>query len=135
MVFGIAALHLFGKFLEIHLWESAFQRSCYLMLATMLKNLICHRCFSRNSPVSRSAVLMNTIGEEKYKHLKTKQNNSKGGDSLCLNYAIVASVSVFCESVKSKSWCPWMITCTHKNILVINTTRLLWCVNIFRYWC
>ena len=37
--------------------------------------------------VPRSAVLSNIIGEEKNKHLKTKQNNSKGADSLCSNYS------------------------------------------------
>ena len=132
MVFGIAALHLFGKFLEIHLWESAFQRSCYLMLATMLKKLICHRCFSRNSPVSRSAVLMNTIGEEKYKHLKTKQNNSKGADSLCLNYAhSCICFYICCKSMKIKSWCPRMLIRMHENILAVSITRSLWFVQSF----
>ena len=55
--------------------------------------------------VPRSAFLSNIIGEEKNKHLKTKQNKTiqKEQTVFAQIIPIVTSVSVSCESPKSKS--------------------------------
>ena len=64
----------------------------------------------------RSAVLSNIIGEEKNKHLKTKQNKTiqKEQTVFAQIIPIVASVSVSCESLKSK----------HEDSFGVNTTRV-----------
>ena len=72
--FEVAVQHLSRKFFKTHLRQSTFQQSCYIMLATMLKNLLCDGGFPRNSlKVSSTAAVTNIIGEKKYEHQKTNQ--------------------------------------------------------------
>ena len=114
MFFEIAVLHLFGKFLETHLWKSTFQQSCHHMLATMLKKFILWGKFFKVFHESLKYSCCNEHQGRKIWTSKNKPNNSKGAGSLCLNYdrsRICFCVS--CKSMKRKSWCPRMVTDTH----------------------
>ena len=116
MFFEIAVLHLFGKFLETHLWKSTFQQSCHHMLATMLKKFILWRKFFKVFHESLKYSCCNEHQGRKIWTSKNKPNNSKGAGRLCLNYdhsRICFYVS--CKSMKRKSWCPRMVIHTHTH--------------------
>ena len=126
--FEIAVLHLFGKLFEAHLRQSTFQQSCYLMLATMLNNFTLCQKFSKELPESVKYSCCNKHHwRRKTWTSKNKQNNSKGADSLCLNYA--HSHICFCiswKSTKSISWCPRVVTRTNENILAVQDRCGAW---------
>ena len=92
MFFEIAVLHLFGKFLERHLWQSDFQQNCYLILATMLKKFILWRKLFKEFPES---VKYGCYNKEKYEHQKTNQIIQKEQVVFVWIMLIVASVSEF----------------------------------------
>ena len=126
MFFEKAVLHLFKKFLETHLWQCTFQQSCYLTPATTLKKItLSWKFFKEFTESVKYSCCKKHHWRRKISTSKSKQNNSKGADSLCLNYT---HGCISCKSMKNKSWYPRMVTRTHENILAVSTTRLLWCV-------
>ena len=120
MFFEVALLHLSGKLFETHLWQSAFQQSCYLMLATMRKKITLWWRFFKEFP---KTVKYSCCSDHHWrrkiwisKKKKKKSNNSKGAGSLCINYThsrICFCIS--CKSMKSKSWCPRMVAYTQRH--------------------
>ena len=126
MFFEVAVQHLSGKFFKTHLWQSTFQQICYLMLATMLKNLLWWRFFKEFPESVKYSCCNEHRWRRKIWTSKNKRNNSKGAGSLCLHYThsrICFCIS--CKSMKSKSWCSRMVTHIHEDILAVNTKRLL----------